>query len=273
MYTETLNLWKNTPGLCEEVPTITYYKPEVKKSDAAVVIFPGGGYHHRAVHEGKGYAEFLAENGISAFVIEYRVKPHRFPLPLLDARRGVRFVRYYAEKYGIDKNKVAVMGSSAGGHLSALISTYMEPIDFEGADEIDKEEFLPNAQILCYAEIILYSPEITHFGCTNNLIGDVYEETQDLDARKKLSPNLLVNEKTPQAFIWHTCGDKLVSIEHSLEYAKELNKKGINAEVHIFPDGKHGYGLTPKSDKMELHIAQWADLLLKWFDYLEWYIN
>ena len=108
MYTEQMNLWDNTPGLCEEVPTITYYKPDVKKSDAAVVIFPGGGYNHRAPHEGEGYAKFLAENGISAFVVAYRVAPHHFPLPLLDARRGVRFVRYYAEKYGIDKNKVAV---------------------------------------------------------------------------------------------------------------------------------------------------------------------
>ena len=73
----------------------------------------------------------MAENGISAFVVGYRVKPHTFPLPLLDARRGVRFVRFYAEKYGIDKNKVAIMGSSAGGHLAAFTSTYTDPIDFE----------------------------------------------------------------------------------------------------------------------------------------------
>ncbi len=271
MYTEQMKLWNNTPGLCEEVPTITYYKPDVKKSDAAVVIFPGGGYNHRAPHEGEGYARFLAENGISAFVVAYRVAPHHFPLPLLDARRGMRFVRFYAEKFGIDKNKVAIMGSSAGGHLAALTSTYSNPIDFEGADEIDKEDFLPNAQILCYPVINLYNRDIAHIGSGNNLIGDVYDETNDEATRKKFSPNLLVSETTPQAFIWDTCGDKVVSIEHSLEYATELHKKGINAEVHIFPDGKHGMGLTQKSTPVECHISQWEDLLIRWFDYIGWF--
>ena len=270
MYTETLNLWENTPGLCEEIPTITYYKPENKKTDIAVVILPGGGYFHRAPHEGKDYAEFLAENGISAFVVDYRVKPHFFPLPLLDARRGVRFVRFYAEKYGIDKNKVAVMGSSAGGHLAAFTSTYTDSIDFEGIDEIDKEEFLPNAQILCYPAINLYNLEITSVSCGDNLIGDVCDETNYEATLKKFSPNLLVKNTTPQAFIWHTCGDTVVDIEHSLEYATDLHKKGVNAEVHIFPDGRHGYGLTTKADKTELHIAQWTDLLLNWFDYIGW---
>lgn len=273
MYSEKINLWKNTPGLCEEIPTITYYKPDVKKSDAAVVILPGGGYSHRALHEGEGYAKFLAENGISAFVVDYRVKPHTFPLPLLDARRGIRFVRFYAEKYGIDKNKIAIMGSSAGGHLAALTSTYKEPIDFEGIDEIDKEKFLPNAQILCYPVINLFSCDIAHFGSGNNLIGDVYEESKDETIRKKLSPNLLVEENTPQAFIWHTCGDMVVDIENSLEYATMLHRKGVNAEVHLFPDGRHGYGLTSKSDKAELHIAQWADLMINWFGYIEWMYN
>ena len=75
------------------------------------------------------------------------------------------------------------------------------------------------------------------------------------------------------AFIWHACGDKVVRIEHSLEYATELHKKGINAEVHIFPDGKHGMGLTQKSTPVECHISQWADLLLKWFGYIEWSNN
>ncbi len=120
MKTKKMNLWKETPGICDEIPTLTAYLPDKKQSDIAVVIFPGGGYQFRAAYEGDSYAEFLAENGYTAFVCDYRVAPHRFPLPLLDARRAVRTVRYYSDKYGIDKNKVAVMGSSAGGHLAAL---------------------------------------------------------------------------------------------------------------------------------------------------------
>lgn len=272
MYTETINLWENTPGMCEEVPTITYYKPENKKSDAAIVIFPGGGYARRAVHEGAGYAEYLAENGISAFVVDYRTAPHHFPLELLDARRGVRFVRYYAEKYGIDKNKISVMGSSAGGHLAAFVSTYTDPIDFEGIDAIDKEDFLPNAQILCYPVINLYNRDIAHIGSGNNLIGDIYDETNDEETRKKFSPNLLIKETTPPAFIWHTFADGVVDIENSLEYATALRRAKVNkTEVHLFPDGRHGYGLTAKTEKIEIHVAQWADLLLKWLGYIDFY--
>lgn len=271
MVKEELNLWENTPGKCEEIPTITYYKPDIKKSDAAVVIFPGGGYGFRAPHEGEGYAEFLASNGISAFVVGYRVAPHHhFPLPLLDARRGVRYVRYYAEKFGIDKNKIAVMGSSAGGHLAAFTSTYTAPIDFEGADDIDKEEFLPNAQILCYPVINLYDKQISHIGSGDNLLGDVYEESNDVETRKKFTPTLLVNEKTPKAFIWHTFEDGAVNVQNTLEYATALKKANVLSEIHIFPDGPHGLGLTEKSNKIECHVSQWADCLVKWLEYIDW---
>ncbi len=268
MYTEKINLWKNTPGMCEEIPAITYYKPDNKKTDSAVVILPGGGYSVRAPHEGKGYAEFLASNGITAFVVDYRVAPHSFPLPLLDARRAMRLVRYYAEKYEIDKNKIAIMGSSAGGHLSAFTSTYTDAIDFEGIDEIDKEDFLPNAQILCYPVINLYNREIAHIGSGNNLLGDIYDETNDEETRRKFSPNLLVNSTTPPAFIWHTFEDGAVDVRNTLEYAAELKKLGIPTEIHIFPHGRHGYGLTDKANELECHIARWADLLLNWLEYM-----
>ena len=270
MYTEKTNLWDVTPGKCEEIPTITYYKPDVKKTDAAIVIYPGGGYSRRAPHEGTAYAEFLAENGITAFVVDYRVAPHSFPLPLLDARRGIRFARYYAEKYGIDKNKIAAMGSSAGGHLAAFTSTYTESIDFEGADDIDKEDFIPNAQILCYPVINLYDKNITHIGSGNNLAGNVYDESNDEATRKKFTPSLLVKETTPKAFIWHTFEDPVVNVQNTLEYAAALKKAGVFSEVHLFPDGRHGYGLTDKADKLECHIAQWADLMLNWLKYIDW---
>ena len=121
---------------------ISYFPSLHKASDATVVIFPGGGYLRRAPHEGENYAQLFNTFGMDAFVVHYRVSPDRFPLPLLDARRGVRFVRANAEKFGISKDKVLVMGSSAGGHLSAFLSTYFDPIDGEGVDEIDNEDFI-----------------------------------------------------------------------------------------------------------------------------------
>ena len=97
-----MKLWENTPGFCETQPEIVPYIPSDKRSNGAVVIFPGGAYVGLADHEGEGYAEFLANNGITAFVVKYRVAPHKFPLELLDARRAVRWVRFHAEEYGVD---------------------------------------------------------------------------------------------------------------------------------------------------------------------------
>ncbi len=257
-------LWEKTPGMCEEVPRLTAYIPDNKKSDAAIVIFPGGGYGGRASHEGEDYARFLAENGYTAFVCDYRVFPHRFPLPLLDARRAVRTVRSKASEFGINKDKIAVMGSSAGGHLAAFLSNYDKPIDFEGLDEIDREDFLPNAQILCYPVIKLYEDADTHIGSANNLLGDKYEELC-----KACSPDIIASEKTPQAFIWHTFNDSCVPVGNTLDYAKALKCNNIPLELHIYPHGSHGLGLAKADDSVSKHVAAWSDALLKWLRYIE----
>lgn len=267
---KTFNLWENTPGMCKETPTITYYEPQNKKSDAAVIIFPGGGYEKRASHEGEGYALFLAKNGISSFVVDYRVSPHKFPLPLLDARRAVRFVRFYAEKFGIDKNKVAVMGSSAGGHLAAIVSTYYNKIDFEGIDEIDNEDFVPNKQILCYPVIKLLGKGVAHLYSGRNFLGDEHAFKGE-----QLSPDNIVSEFTPDAFIWHTFNDDGVNVVNCLDYAKALKQKGLKAEVHIFPEGRHGLGLSEftkdaskKENKCRAHVNQWGNLLINWLKFI-----
>lgn len=260
----TKPLWKETPGLCEEIPTITEYLPPLKKSKIAVIIFAGGGYRVRAEYEGKDYAVFLAEHGYTAFVVNYRVVPHKFPLQLLDARRAIRFVRRNCEKYGIDKNKIAVMGSSAGGHLAALCSTYFEPIEFENSDEIDKEDFIPNYQILCYPVISLFEEKIANFGSGRNLLGDLLQEKGE-----ELSPHRIVSDKTPSAFIWHTFSDETVNVKNSLLYAESLKDYNIRTELHIFPDGRHGLGLSNGKEKIEYHVSQWQKLLLNWLKYME----
>ncbi|MBQ6823214.1 MAG: alpha/beta hydrolase [Clostridia bacterium] len=251
-----MKLYETYPAEWEEIPEITAYIPAEKKCNGAVVIFPGGAYRGRAAHEGKGYAEFLQSKGICAFDVAYRVSPHRFPLELLDARRAVRWVRAHAEEYGIDKNKIAVMGSSAGGHLAAMVSTYIDPIEFEGLDSVDAEDYLPNAQILCYP--VIGNPTdcwFAHKGSYLNLLGST-----DADARMKVDPLLNANRTTPQAFIWHTAADVGVNMENSLRYASVLHRFEIPVELHIFPDGGHGLGLAEKLP----HTAQWSGLLVHW---------
>ncbi len=260
-------LWEEVPGACEEVPTITAYIPENKKSNAAVVILPGGGYHMRAAHEGEAYAKFFQENGICAFVCDYRVAPHRFPLPLLDARRAMRWVRYNAEKYGIDKNKVAIMGSSAGGHLAALTSTYFKPIPHEEGDDIDKEEYIPNAQILCYPVIKLAADSaLSHPGSCINLLG---VEQLERGLAHGLIPQYLVSDKTPPCFAWHTLTDGAVPVTNSMDYAVALRDHKILCELHVFPEGIHGLGLATGEDKIRKHVSAWTGALLKWMEYID----
>ena len=245
----------------EASPEITPYIPKQKTSDCAIVIFPGGGYAMRANHEGEGYAAFLTENGITAFVVDYRVAPATFPAPLLDARRAVRFVRAHAKEFGINPQEIAVMGSSAGGHLAALTSTYLAPIEGEGVDEIDKQPFLPNAQVLCYPVICAPADDgVAHEGSYQNLLGDAWNTNADA-----YDPSKLVSTSTPPAFVWHTHDDNTVNVINSYRYATALREHGIDMEMHIFPHGRHGLGLSPDQP----HPAQWSELLINWLRYLD----
>ena len=255
MFVKSVNLWENTPGLCEVTPTLDIYLPEKKTCGTAVILFPGGAYINLAEHEGKGYAEFLNEHGIAAFVCNYRRVPHLFPLPLLDARRAVRYVRAHHGEFGIAKDEVYVMGSSAGGHLAALTATYYEPIDFEGIDQIDKEDFKPNGQILCYPVISLLEDGITHWFSVRNFLGDRFKELGDA-----LTPYKIADSTAPRAFIWHTFEDADVSCENSILYAHRLQKMGVNVTLHLYPHGRHGLGLAPDIPQ----VGNWSQELLQW---------
>jgi len=252
---EKFKMWDVIPGMCESEPDLEYYKAPNKKTDACIIIFPGGGYGFCSPHEGEGYAKFFNEIGIDAFVLQYRVAPHRFPLPLLDARRSIRWVRYNAQKFGINPEKIAVMGSSAGGHLAALVSTYKNELEYENQDEIDKIDYLPNYQILCYPVINFADLGICHVGSVKNMLG-----FEQLELAANFDPSRIADEKTPEAFIWHTSNDGAVNVSNSLRYGERLREKSVNFEMHIFPDGPHGLGLS----KNNPYVAKWSDLLIDW---------
>ena len=236
------------------------YLPDTRTHRCAIVIFPGGGYWGRAEHEGQGYAAFLNAHGIAAFVCQYHVDPHQFPVQLLDARRAIRYVRNYAAQFGIDKDQVYVMGSSAGGHLAALVSTYYEPIPSENADAVDQESYIPNGQILCYPVIKLLGKGVAHLDSGKNLLGD-----RQAAMGEELSPDLIANSQAPKAFIWHTFSDSCVSVLNSMDYAKRLSANHVEVELHIYPHGEHGLGLAPDDP----HVAQWSESLLQWLSLYE----
>lgn len=256
-----MNLWGDTiPYYMDEVdfiPTIEAYPAESK---GAVIIFPGGGYTNRAPHEGATIAKWLQSNGITSFVVEYRVSPYMHPAEISDAMRAVRFVRRYADIYRIDKDKIAVMGFSAGGHLAGSVSVHYDKNMYERTDEIDDESCRPNASILCYPVIDML--EYRHDGSRNNLIGPnpTPSEKDFMSLYKQVTPD------TPQTFLWHTAEDGCVPVENTLLYADALAKAKVPFEVHIYPYGQHGLGLAPDAP----HVAQWKEALCNWLTLIEW---
>ena len=267
MTEKVIELWGDTPPDYTEgeIPKLTYYPAQNKQGDGAILIFAGGSYSCRCDYEGSGYAHFINSQGLDAFVLDYRVAPARFPSPLLDARRAMRIIRSNAEFFGIDPNKIAVMGSSAGGHLAALISTYRGIIAGEGYDDLDKIDPTPNAQILCYP---VSSYELSHKKSYTNLLGESLESKWDI-----VDPTIIADTQTPPAFIWHTAEDELVPVIGTYAYAKKLKELGIYTEMHIFPFGPHGLGLCDGSarGRTSPHASPWKELLISWLNLMDFY--
>ena len=224
----------------QDIPTLTPYLADAATaSGAAMVIFPGGGYGGLAAHEGKGYADWLVTNGISCFVVKYRLGSHgyRHPAMLQDAARAVRLVRAHAAEWKIDPKRVGIIGSSAGGHLVSTLATHFDSGKADATDVVERQSSRPDLAILCYP-VISMGPN-THQGSKNNLLG----KEPDPELVKNLSNETQVTKDTPPCFIWHTWEDKAVKVENSLEFASALQRAGVPFDLHIYQKGAHGLGL------------------------------
>ena len=238
-------LWpEGAPGALgkedKDIPTLTpYLADSAAASGAAMVILPGGGYGGLAPHEGKGYADWLVTNGISCFVVKYRLGSHgyRHPRMLEDAARAVRLVRARTGEWRIDPKHVGIMGSSAGGHLASTLLTHFDPGQPDATDPVERESSRPDLGVLCYP-VITMGPN-THNGSKNNLLG----KDPAPELVKLLSNELQVTKDTPPCFIWHTWEDKAVKVENSLEFAAALQKAGVPFDLHVYQKGAHGLGL------------------------------
>lgn len=240
-------------------PTITPYLPDTNKaSGAAVVICPGGGYGMLAGHEGHDYAQWLTQQGLTAFVLKYRLGAHgyRHPIMLQDAARAVRLVRARAQEWKIDPKRVAIMGSSAGGHLASTLLTHFDSGDTNATDAVERQSSRPDVGILCYPVITMGT--YTHQGSKNNLLGKEPSE----EFVKSLSNDLQVTNNTPPCFIWHTWEDKAVKVENSLQFAAALQRAGVPFDLHVYEKGRHGIGLADKAPYTNAH--PWSKDLLFW---------
>lgn len=244
-------LWENNiPYYSEEYGQAPELEPHIiEGAKACLLIIPGGGYHFVAYeHEGVEIAEEFGKRGISSFILRYRVAPYAHPVQLTDAQRALRYIRYMSKDYGYDANKIAVIGFSAGGHLTSMLATLFDDGLTEG-DEIDRISSRPDAAILSYAVTNL--SDYPHQGTAINLLG----ADASYELRSRYSSEKNVREDTPPMFIWHTEYDTVVSVEHALGMASALMKKKIPTELHIFPMGDHGLGTSVAIP----YNAKWVD--------------
>jgi acetyl esterase/lipase len=211
-----------------------------------------------ADHEGEDYALYLNQSGVAGFVLKYRLGAHgyRHPVMLGDAARAVRLVRSRAEEWGVDPQRIGIMGSSAGGHLASTLVTHFDAGDPDAEDPIDRQSSRPDLGILCYAVITM--GEFTHQGSRRNLLG----ANPDAGLVKLLSNELQVTADTPPCFVWHTWEDRGVPVENSLQFAVALRRAGVPFDLHVYERGRHGIGLQSKPPFEGVH--PWAIDLTFW---------
>lgn len=221
-------------------PTLEYYKAEPSLSTgAAVVVIPGGGYGV-VVYNGEGIniAKALSEKGIAAFILKYRLPSDEIMLdkkigPLQDAQQALKIARENAEKWGIDKNKIGIMGFSAGGHLASTAATHFEKVWINNPNNTSVR---PDFQILVYP-VISMGDSLAHKGSRNNLLG----KNPSKEDMMYFSNELQIKANTPPTWLTHSADDKVVDVDNSIAYFENLRKNKVEVEMHIFPKGDHGF--------------------------------
>jgi acetyl esterase/lipase len=215
-----------------------------------MVICPGGGYAGLAPHEGKNYALWLADQGVTGFVLKYRLgsSGYHHPSMLQDAARAVRLVRANAEEWKLDPKRIGIMGSSAGGHLASTLLTHFDAGRPDADDPVERQSSRPDLGILCYPVITM--GEKAHGGSKKYLLG----QNPAPELVELLSNELHVTKDTPPCFLFHTAADKDVAVENSLAFAAALQRAGVPFDLHIYQNGPHGIGLGSRDyDPAKFH--------------------
>ncbi len=255
-----------------DVPKLFAYPAAGPGPHAAVLVMPGGGYTHLAIEkEGGNPARWLAARGVSAYVLEYRLSPaYRWPAPALDATRAMRYLRAHAAELGIAPAKLGVWGFSAGGHLSAYLSTTHTAGNASAPDPLERFSDRPDFAVLSYGRFDLSSavprPAATPDAPGMEIV--LGATTAQLDVVPR------VTRDTTPAFLYSTTGDQTVNSLNDTAYYAALKRMGVPAELHIFELGAHGSGLadnasptpTPAPDE----LAIWPTLLAHWLRQNGW---
>lgn len=219
-----------------------YIYPAPTKNAPAIISCPGGGYRRLAMnHEGHDMATWMNKQGITYAVLKYRMPNGDITIPISDALQAIRTLRERADEWNIDPEKVGIMGASAGGNLAA-----------QAATQFTSEEDRPDFQVLFYASLAM-----SKSAAQSLLGGDESEEAID-----RYWPTKQVKENTPPAFLLCSADDRTVRVQNSIEYFQALHAKGIQATLHIYPSGGHGWGY----EEWMPYKREWTAELERWLE-------
>ena len=250
-------------------PPMTVYSPEGKNTDSAVVVFPGGGYQGLAIDfEGTEVCDWLTPKGITCVLLKYRVTdvgeyPKSGPYPespmaLEDAQRTMGLVRFHAAEWHIDPHKIGVLGFSAGGHLSAAISTHFAKRLYPVVDAADKESCRPDFAVAIYPGHL--SIAVGEWDAKQGTKKFVVRHPTTADKDFGLNPDVRVTSQTPPTLLLQAEDDHVDNVDDSLAYYIALNKAGVPVEMHLYARGGHAFGLR----RTKFPITGWPQLVETW---------
>lgn len=270
-FAKILTLWPNGAPLAKgstsaDVPKLYYYPAAGAGVRSAVIVLPGGGYTHVVMDkEGAVEARWLAARGVAAFVLQYRLSPeYRYPAPMLDGARAVRYVRSHAAEFGIDANKIGVWGFSAGGHLAGYLATEPVERDRASADPVERVNAHPDFAVFSYARLTM-DDSVPRPGNMEALVGD-NPSPETLD---RISFVRHVTKDTSPSFIYSTTGDQTVNSLNATAYYDALKRAGVPVELHVFELGPHGTGMG-QGLKGLAELEVWPLLLEHWMQLHGW---
>jgi acetyl esterase/lipase len=248
---------------------MTVYSPTGKNTGAAVVVFPGGGYQVLAIDlEGTEVCDWLTPKGITCVLLKYRVTdvgpyPKSGPYPespmaLEDAQRTVGLVRFHAAEWHIDPHKIGVLGFSAGGHLSAAISTHFAKRLYSSVDAADKESCRPDFAVAVYPGHLSLSA--AEWDANQGTKKFAVPHPANVDKDLGLNPEIPITSQTPPTFLLQAEDDHVDNVNDSLAYYIALKNAGVPVEMHLYAQGGHAFGLR----RTKFPITGWPQLVETW---------
>jgi acetyl esterase/lipase len=270
-FAKILPLWPGTAPLARgtaagDIPKLYFYPALGPGVRSAVIVLPGGGYSHLVMNkEGAVEAKWLAAHGVAAFVLQYRLAPwYRYPVPMVDGARAVRYVRSYAADFAIDPEKIGVWGFSAGGNLAGYLATEPFERDKSNPDLVERVSAHPDFAIYSYARFSM-DDSIPRSTNMESLLGQ-HPTPQMLDS---ISYARHVTRDTSPSFIYSTSADQTVNSLNSTAFYDALKRAGVPAELHIFEVGPHGTGMGQHLKGLA-ELELWPTLLENWMQLHGW---